>query len=86
LAGIHPDYQNSGIVLALFFQLVKALREKPLQKEIELSWVADYNPKMLGIYDKIGAKKMKTHITYMCQFDESLPFERFTNEFEGKRF
>lgn len=86
LAGIHPDYQNTGIVLALFYQLVDALKDKPRQKEIELSWVADYNPKMIGIYDKIGAKRMKTHVTYMCLFDQSLPFERFTNEFDGKKY
>ncbi len=86
LAGIHPDYQNTGIVLALFYQLVDALKDKPRQKEVELSWVADYNPKMIGIYDKIGAKRVKTHVTYLYQFDQSLPFERFTNDFEGKKY
>ncbi len=86
LAGIHPDYQNSGVVLALFYQLVVALRKKPRQKEIELSWVADYNPKMMGIYEKIGARKVKTHVTYLYLFDQTLPFERFTNEFEGKKY
>lgn len=86
LAGIHPEYQNTGIALALFYQLVDALKEKPRQKEIELSWVGDYNPKMIGIYDKIGAKKVKTHITYMYHFDQHLPFKRFTNEFEGKKY
>lgn len=86
LTGIHPEYTNTGIVLPLFYQLVLALEEKPRQKEIELSWVGDYNPKMIGIYDKIGAKKMKTHITYLHQFDQKLPFERFNNEFEGKKY
>lgn len=86
LAGVIPEYQNSGIAIALFYQLVVSLEDKPKQKEIELGWVADYNPKMIGIYDKIGAKRMKTHYTYMYQFDQSLPFQRFTNEFEEKKY
>lgn len=86
LAGIHPDYQNSGIVLALFYQIAEALKRKPLQQEIELSWVGDFNPKMYNIYDKIGARRHKTHITYMYLFDPNEPFERFTNEFEGKKY
>ncbi len=86
VAGIYPEYQNTGIIGALFYQLIKTLRKKPHQKEIELSWVGDYNPKMETIYEKIGGKKMKTHITYMHLFDSSLSFERFTNEFEGKKY
>lgn len=86
LAGIYPDYQNTGIIAALFYQLVKTLREKPRYTEIELSWVGDYNPKMIGIYNKIGGVQKKKHITYMYQFDETLPFERFSNDFEGKLY
>jgi ribosomal protein S18 acetylase RimI-like enzyme len=86
LAGIHPDYQNTGIVAAMFYQLLKILKTKPLQKEIELSWVGDYNPKMIGIYDKLGSIHKKTHITYLYLFEEGLQFERFTNEFEGKLY
>jgi GNAT superfamily N-acetyltransferase len=86
VAGIYPEYQNTGIIGALFYQLIKTLDKKPGQKEIELSWVGDYNPKMEGIYEKIGGKKMKTHITYMFLLEPNLPFERFTNEFEGKKY
>lgn len=86
VAGIYPEYQNTGIIAALFYQLVKVLNNKPNATEIELSWVGDYNPKMIGIYEKIGGKKMKTHITYMYLFRSNMVFERFTNEFEGKLY
>ncbi|MBN2485822.1 MAG: GNAT family N-acetyltransferase [Bacteroidales bacterium] len=86
VAGIYPEYQNTGIIAALFFQLVKVLGNKPGMQEIELSWVGDYNPKMIGIYEKMGGKKMKTHVTYMYLFRDDMVFERFTNEFEGKLY
>jgi ribosomal protein S18 acetylase RimI-like enzyme len=86
LAGIAPEYQNTGIIAALFYQLVKVLNNKPIQTEIELSWVGDYNTKMQGIYDKIGSVKMKTHVTYLYLFEPDMEFERFTNEFEGKLY
>ncbi|MBN1119254.1 MAG: hypothetical protein JXA77_18740 [Bacteroidales bacterium] len=86
VAGIYPEYQNTGVIAALFYQVVKVLGTKPNQQEIELSWVGDYNPKMQGIYDKIGGKKMKTHITYMFLFEPDMEFKRFTNEFDGKLY
>lgn len=84
--GILPEYQNSGILAALFYQLVKVLAKRPRYKEIELSWVGDYNPRMLSIYDKIGGKLMKKHVTYLYHFDPNVQFKRFNNEFEGKLY
>ena len=84
--GILPEYQNSGIVAALFYQLVKVLGKRPRHKEIELSWVGDYNPRMMSIYDKIGGKQVKKHVTYMYLFDPKADFRRFDNEFEGKLY
>lgn len=86
VAGIYPEYQNTGIVAALFYQLVKILEQRPNMEEIELSWVGDYNPKMRGVYDKMGSKQKKTHVTYLYLFEPDMEFERFTNEFEGKLY
>jgi len=86
VAGIYPEYRNTGIISALFYQLIKILKDKPRQEEIELSWVGDYNPKMIGIYDKMGGKQINTHITYMHLFDPTVPFERFNNEFDNKKY
>jgi hypothetical protein len=86
IAGILPEYQNTGIIASLFLQLVKVLNKRTRQEEIELSWVGDYNPKMIAIYYKIGGVLRKKHITYMYLFDRQAPFRRFTNEFEGKLY
>ena len=86
ITGVLPEYQNTGIVAALFYQLVKVIRNKPRHRFIELAWVGDYNPKMQSVYEKMGAVKAKTHITYMHLFDPKAKFRRFDNEFEGKLY
>ncbi len=86
VGGVSPDQQNSGIVGALFNQLLQTLQKQKQIQQLELSWVGDYNKKMRGTYSAIGSEHAKTHVTYLKLFDESLPFERFTNEFEGKLY
>jgi GNAT superfamily N-acetyltransferase len=80
VAGIVPAYQNSGIESAIFYQLYKVFRKKRFYKELELSWVGDFNPKMISIYEAIGATRAKTHITYRYMLNRSLPFVRYTDE------
>ncbi len=79
MAGIIPEYQNSGAIAALFLQMLKSLESKPHYTEMELSWVGDYNKRMIKIYEQIGGVPMKKHITYRYLFDPNMPFERFTN-------
>jgi hypothetical protein len=80
LAGVIPEFQNSGVIAALFLQFARATKNKSWYREIELSWVGDYNPRMRKVYEQIGAVPAKKHITYRYLFDRSLPFVRFTNE------
>ncbi|MCD4770113.1 MAG: GNAT family N-acetyltransferase, partial [Bacteroidales bacterium] len=54
VAGVNPKYQNSGIESAIFKELFHVFRKKRFYKELELSWVGDYNPKMMAIYEAIG--------------------------------
>jgi len=84
--GILPEYQNTGIIAALFLQLVKTLDKTKKYKEIELSWVGDYNPKMIAVYEKIGTTKEKKHATYIHLFDPAAEYYRFDNTFEGKLY
>jgi len=79
LGGVVPEYQNSGVIAALFLQFAMATKNKPWYTEIELSWVGDYNPRMRKVYEQIGAVPAKKHITYRYMIDPSIPFTRFTN-------
>jgi GNAT superfamily N-acetyltransferase len=76
VAGVKPKYQNKGIESGFFKILFELLQNKPY-KEIELSWVGDFNPKMLAFYKGIGGVEAKMHITYRYMFDPNVPFIRF---------
>lgn len=80
VAGVIPAYQNSGIESAIFYQLYKVFRKKKYYQELELSWVGDYNPKMISMYEAIGASKAKTHITYRYMMNKERPFIRYRDE------
>jgi hypothetical protein len=86
IAGVAPGYQNAGVIAAMFYQLVKVISNRPQHKELELSWVGDYNPRTLTLYNKFDAKQVKKHITYLYLFDPKVPFRRFENVFEGKLY
>jgi hypothetical protein len=80
MAGVIPEFQNSGVIAALFLQFALATKSKSWYTEFELSWVGDYNPRMRKVYEQIGAVPMKKHITYRYMLNPSVPFARFTNE------
>jgi hypothetical protein len=85
VGGVHPSHQNSGVESAIFFQLYKVFKKKPWFKELELSWVGDYNPRMIAIYEALGAKKAKTHITYRYLINKELSFVRYNDEISDKQ-
>jgi GNAT superfamily N-acetyltransferase len=83
--GVHPSHQNSGVESAIFLQLYHVFKKKPWFKELELSWVGDFNPKMIAIYEALGAKKAKTHITYRYLINKKLIFRRYKDEMADKQ-
>jgi len=85
VGGVHPTHQNSGVESAIFFQLYKVFKKKPWFKELELSWVGDFNSRMIAIYEALGAKKAKTHITYRYLINKELSFIRYKDELSDKQ-
>lgn len=80
IAGVDPKFQNIGLESVIFQHLYKVFRKKPYYKEIELSWVGDFNPKMISLYNAIGAEQAKKHITYRYLFDRNAEFIRYKDE------
>ena len=68
--GCKHKYQNKGIESAL----IRCLREEVFPKNtytgVELSWVGDFNTKMMAIHEAAGAKKDKVHRTYRYLFPQ----------------
>ena len=80
VAGVIPKYQNSGVESGIFWNLRQKMDHKPQYKEMELSWVGDFNPKMIALYEAVGGVRAKTHHTYRYMIDENIPFVRFMPE------
>lgn len=77
LMGVIPKYQNRGIESAFIHNLQEVFRNKSHYKEIEFSWVADFNPKMRKIFVAVGCIPVKDYITYRYLFDRSKEFKRY---------
>lgn len=84
VGGVNPAYQNSGVESAIFYNIYKICQHKPWYKELELSWVGDFNPKMMAIYEALGAKSAKKHITYRYLMDDKAEFIRYKDEMAEK--
>ena len=66
--GTKQVYQKQGLESALFIKLGEYVLPKKQYTELELSWVGDFNDKMLALHDATGAKFAKKHLTLMKKF------------------
>ena len=76
IMGVVPKFQGTGLESAVFWHMDKVMKRKPWYKQVELSWVGDFNPKMVAIYMSVGGVHAKTHYTMRYLFDRTIPFER----------
>ena len=76
--GVIPKFQGTGIESGIFWQIRQVLLRKNWYKEMELSWVGDFNPKMIALFNAVGSQYAKTHETMRYLFDRNKPFERLS--------
>lgn len=74
--GVHPDFQKKGIEGAIFMDLGKRFQGQSKYKDIVVTWVGDFNPKMQFIFEDIGFTVKSKMATYRKLFDENAVFER----------
>lgn len=61
--GTKSAYQKHGLESALFIKLKEYVIPKNQYKELELSWVGDFNEKMIAVHQATGATFGKRHLT-----------------------
>ncbi|MDQ7947820.1 MAG: GNAT family N-acetyltransferase [Pedobacter sp.] len=61
--GTKMAFQRHGLESALFIKLKEYVIPKNQYKELELSWVGDFNEKMIAIHQATGATFGKKHLT-----------------------
>lgn len=76
--GIDPDFQGKGIEGAIFQKLEERLvhgLRRPY-KDLIITWIGDFNPKMIRIIENLGPTRIREMATYRKLFDENEEFER----------
>ena len=58
-------------------KIAKVMESKPQYREIEFSWVGDFNPRMRKIFISVGCESVKHYITYRYLFDRNAAFKRY---------
>ncbi len=66
--GTKEKFQKHGLESALFIKLKEYVYPLNQYFELELSWVGDFNDKMLAIHEATGATFGKRHLTMRCLF------------------
>lgn len=74
--GVHPDHQKKGIEGAIFMDLAERLQRKNKYKDVVVTWVGDFNPKMQYIFESIGFYPIAKMATYRLLFNPEAQFER----------
>ena len=74
--GVVKEWQGKGIDAALIVFGQKSIIDKKKYKDTVLTWIGDFNPKMIKIAENLGTTLWRSYKTYRFQFDRGLPFER----------
>ena len=68
IMGTKEKYRNQGMESALFIKLREYVFALGHYEELELSWVGDFNKKMISLHESTGATFSKRHATYQFDF------------------
>jgi hypothetical protein len=62
--GVVPEYQGKGAYVPLIYEMYRVLQKDPYIRNVELSWIGDFNPKMHALFKNLKSQTVKTHVTY----------------------
>lgn len=68
IMGTKELYRNQGLESCMFMKLQEYVQPLGHYEELELSWVGDFNSKMLALHQAVGATYAKKHTTYILKF------------------
>ena len=75
--GVTPKFQGIGMESYVLNSAAEHLRTKrPNYKDVIVTWIGDFNPKMMHVTKSMGAKNYHDLKTYRKLFDENAVFER----------
>ena len=69
--------KKKGVEGALMQQIYNQFLESRKYKDIIMTWVGDFNPKMLKLIEGLGANPYQKLKTYRLLFDKNAEFKRY---------
>lgn len=75
--GVVKEWQGKGVESALIAFADKTLVVPGHYNQTILTWIGDFNPRMLKVVKNLGAENYRTLATYRYLFDRNKPFERY---------
>lgn len=74
--GVSREYQGRGVEGAMINYCGDFVVPMNRYTDTILTWVGDFNPRMLRVIENLGTSLHRTLVTYRIFFDDSIPFER----------
>jgi len=74
--GVVKKWHGRGVEGAMIKWSGDYLKKNPAYDTIVMTWIGDFNPKMLKVCENLGAERYREMKTYRYLFDRTKPFER----------
>lgn len=74
--GVVREFQGRGVEAAMVVHTEKHIAAPGLYRDLVLTWIGDFNPRMLHVCENLGAVNYRTSATFRFLFDRNRPFER----------
>ena len=74
--GIIPEHQGKGVEGFIIMSAAEVIQKQNAYTDLEMTWIGDFNPKMLHLVESLGSTRCKTYITYRKLFNENQEFKR----------
>lgn len=74
--GVAKEWQGKGMEGALIVFAEKNIVARNLYRDTILTWIGDFNPRMIKVCQNLDAQNYRTLATFRYLFDRSLPYER----------
>jgi hypothetical protein len=74
--GVAKEFQGRGMEGAMIVFAEKNIVHNGLYQDTILTWIGDFNPRMIKVCQNLDAVNYRTMATYRYLFDRTIPFER----------
>lgn len=74
--GVAKEHQGKGVEGLMIRFCEEHVYPLKRYEHIILTWIGDFNPKMLKVIENLQCEKWRTYLTLRKMLDENIPFER----------